>query len=228
MFYAECSGNTFKNLTITAPNANLFGDKFANNTFENVTINGTYTKIGTKGGADIQYSDVTQTEPATYTFEERQDFILNGGWNILDLGDYAEDEILSVTTSTGLTLNGISSRSATEVFANKQKHGEQTFTVVVDHSGVQTTLTVPVTVITDVITNYTDLANAVKYTSTSGAKYGYYILGNDIVKGDSEGLAGSYTWSAAAFSGTLDGRGHSVLTNATNNNYGIFADDGHQ
>ena len=103
------------------------------------------------------------------------------------------------------------------------------------NSEEKVTLTVPIVLITKVITTVDEL-KALMPTGANAVTYGYYVLGNDI--GDSDTLfdAGS-RWFAAGvaaldganygFKATLDGRGHEIIfkiSDADNqtNRYGMF------
>ena len=225
----EFSNNTVRNVTIndTVAWGSLFGYKFYNNTFENVTINGTYAEIGhTAANAAVLYDEVPQVQPETTTLETRQDFVLDGNWDILDLGIYNGLEILSVTAGDGTALSGISPVSAKKVLTDKSKHGEQNFTVtVLKADGTKAVITVPVTVVTKEITTMADLQSTVKHTNGADDIYGYYVLGNDVSYTEDGFIAkaASAGWSGAkAFRGTLDGRTKTVTMKSSAAAYGLF------
>lgn len=230
--YAEFSNNTLKNVTVNDSQGygSLFGNKFNGNVFDNVVINGTYTEMGRTGeGVSVGYDDVTKADAVEkVVLEGRQDFILEGGTvSALDLGRYADATVVSVRTSTGFELNGLSSSLATEAFkAAKQSHGEQNFIVVaVTEEGKTVEITVPVTVITKAISTMAELQDAVKHTTGKDDIYGYYTLANDVAWTE-EGFTAveaSGGWSGdKAFRGTLDGRGHTITTNSSQKSYGLF------
>ena len=226
---SEFSGNTLKNVTVNDKRgySSLFGYKFYNNTFENVTINGTYAEIGhTAANAAVLYDEVPQVQPETTTLETRQDFVLDGKWDILDLGIYNGLEILSVTAGDGTALSGISPVSAKKVLTDKSKHGEQNFTVtVLKADGTKAVITVPVTVVTKEITTMADLQSTVKHTDGADDIYGYYVLGNDVSYTEDGFIAkaASAGWSGAkAFRGTLDGRTKTVTMKSSAAAYGLF------
>ena len=239
--YAEFSGNTLKNVTVndTQGYGSLFGYKFVNNVFDNVKINGTYTEMGhtadvkdengeiIETGKSVTYDDVTKADAVEkVTLEGRQDFVLDGKNSEIDLGEYADCEILSIITSTGYELYSLSSSVADEVFkAAKQAHGEQNFIITVSRDGVIIEVTVPVTVITKVITTMSDLQSSVKHTAGADNIYGYYVLGNDVSYTEEgfKAVAASAGWSSDnAFRGTLDGRSKTITVNSSAAAYGLF------
>ena len=237
--YAEFSGNTLKNVTVndTKGYGSLFGYKFVKNVFDNVKINGTYTEMGhtadvkdesgaiIEAGKSVTYDDVTKAEAVEkVTLEGRQDFVLDGKNSEIDLGEYADCEILSIITSTGYELYSLSSSVADEVFkAAKQAHGEQNFIITVSRDGVIIEVTVPVTVITKVITTMSDLQSAVKCVGAD--IYGYYVLGKDVsyTEDGFNAVQASGGWSGdKAFRGTLDGRTYTITTDSSAAAYGLF------
>ena len=226
--YAEFSGNTLIDVTVndTKGYGSLFGYKFANNVFDNVQINGTYTEMGhTADDKSVTYEEVTKI--TSKTLSGRQDFILDGGVSLLDLGDYNGLEILSVKTSKGVTLNGISSAMARNVLADQpQNHGEQDIIVTVAQAdGTKVEITVPVTIITKVITTMSDLQASVKHTSGAENIYGYYVLGNDVSyteDGFNAVPASTGSSSDNAFKGTLDGREKTITMKSSTAAYGLF------
>ena len=181
-------------------------------TYENVTV----TKNATKFSNDIEAFDlIQQITNEEITLSGRQDFVLDGEADLLDLGIYNGLEILNVKTSNGEVLDGISTATARRILTDKQKHGEQNIIVtVVKADGNKLEITVPVTVITKVITTMSDLQATVKHFTGADDIYGYYILGNDITCSE-EGFTakqGSNGWDQAkAFKGTLDGRRHTIV-----------------
>lgn len=236
---SEFSGNTLKNVTVNDKQgySSLFGYKFYNNTFENVTINGTYEEMGhtadvkdeggvIEAGKSVSYDDVQKIQSETATLETRQDFVLDGKWDILDLGIYNGLEILSVTAGDGTALSGISPVSAKKVLTDKSKHGEQNFTVtVLKADGTKAVITVPVTVITKEISSMSELQEATKAVDATTNKYGYYVLINNVSHNDagfsSVDAVGNWS-SGAAFRGILDGKGYFVTVNSSAKAYGIF------
>ena len=181
-------------------------------TYENVTV----TKNATKFSNDIEsFDSIQQITNEEITLSGRQDFVLDGEAELLDLGIYNGLEILSVKTSNGEVLDGISTATARKILTDKQKHGEQNIIVtVVKADGNKLEITVPVTVITKVITTMSDLQATVKHFTGADDIYGYYILGKDITCSE-EGFTakqGSNGWDQAkAFKGTLDGRRHTIV-----------------
>lgn len=227
------SGNTLKDVTINGPSswtcASLFGINFNGNTFENVTINGTYTKMGNTGNAtstSVLQEELTVVQPEKVTLATRQDFVLDGDWSLLDLGEYNGLEILSVKTEYDVSLDGISPLSAKNKLTNLQQHGEQNFVVMVKKAdGGKVEITVPVTVITKEIKTMAELQATVKHTNGAANIYGYYTLAKDVAYNESGFTAvnGSGGWSGDnAFRGTLDGRNYTITSNSSAKSYGLF------
>ena len=226
---AEFSNNTVKNVTVNDEKgySSLFGHKFFGNTFENLVVNGTYAGIGhTATNEAVSYENLTMIAPETATMPERQDFVLDGEWELLDLGAYNGLEILSVVTEHGESLNGISPVAARNILTDKTKHGEQNFTVtVLKEDGNKAIITVPVTVITKEITTMSELQDATKTVSDTDSKYGYYTLANDVSHTETGFVLvnAKGNWSSGgAFRGVLDGKGHSITTKSTNTASGLF------
>ena len=235
----EFSNNTIRNVTIndSIKWGSLFGYKFFNNTFENVTINGTYEEMGhtadvkdesgvIEAGKSVSYDDVQKIQSETAILKTRQDFVLDGKWDILDLGIYNGLEILGVTAGDGTALSGISPASAKKVLTDKSKHGEQNFTVtVLKADGTKAVITVPVTVITKEISSMSELQEATKAVDASTNKYGYYVLTNDVSHTETGftlvNAKGNFA-DGAAFRGTLDGNGYCITTKSTNTSGGLF------
>ncbi|MBE5747843.1 MAG: DUF4838 domain-containing protein [Clostridiales bacterium] len=222
----EMGGCTWKNCSMTASAS--IGTMFKTinkdgktDTFENVTVNGTITQFA---GGFATVNDAPQASVEEVTLAERQDFVLDGDWKILDLDAYNGLEILSVTTSNGETLSSISPFSAKLKLTDLTKHGEQNFYVtVLKADGNKAIVTVPVTVITKEISTMADLQTAVKHTGTN--LYGYYVLTNNVAYTE-EGYVGqnaSYAWNAGTgFKGTLDGRGYTITMAGNNSQHGLF------
>lgn len=237
--YAEFSGNTLIDVTVndTKGYGSLFGYKFANNVFDNVQINGTYTEMGhtedvkdTDGnvietGKSVAYEDVNQAEAVKkITLEGRQDFVLDGTASLIDLDNYGDGEVLSIKTSTGYELYSLYSNDADEVFkAAKQAHGEQNIIVTVLRDGKKIEVIVPVTVITKEISTMSELQSAVKCVGVD--IYGYYALGKDVsyTEDGFEAVQASGGWASdKAFRGTLDGRTYTITTDSSAAAYGLF------
>lgn len=243
LFTSEFSNNYLKDVTITVHSSGIgsvFGYKFQDNTFDNVTINGKYTEVGhtapvtdedgnvTEGAKSVTYDDVTKAEAVKaekITLKGRQDFILDGAVSTLDLGDYNDVEIISVKTSTGYDLYAISSDVATDAFKNATTmHGEQDIIVMAKTAdGTLVEITVPVTVITKAISSMAELQTAVKHTGAN--LYGYYVLANDVAYTE-EGYTdvnATYAWSeGTGFKGTLDGRNYTVTMAGNKSQHGLF------
>ena len=238
---AEFSNNKLINVTVdngSASFSSVFGNKFRNNAFDNVVIKGTFTEIGytgtknkdgnvtAEGESVVSAADVTKLEIKKETLDGRQDFVLDGGVSVINLGKYNGCEIISATTSTGFDLASLNSAYAGDAFkAAKDKHGEQTVNVTLIYNGETVVVVVPVTVITKYITTMSELQDAVKHTNGADNIYGYYVLKNDVSYKDAGYTvkAASGGWSSDnAFRGTLDGRGFTITINSSTETYGIF------
>lgn len=226
--YSAFEGNKLIDVTVndTQGYGSLFGNSFKDNSFKNVVINGTYVEMGHCDDQSVSYDDVTQITAEKVTLSARQDFILEGQASLLDLGEYNGLEILSVKTSNGYTLDGISTVTARDILTDKSQHGEQNIVVTVAKTdGTQVEITVPVTIVTKVIYTMTELQDTVKHFKDADNIYGYYILGND-VSWSEDGFTtkqGSNGWSGdKAFKGTLDGRTHTITVNTSKAPFGLF------
>ena len=224
----EMAGCKWKNCTISSNNSVgiLIGQAKKDNidsTYENVTV----TAVSTKFGNDVEsFDSIQQVQPETATLETRQDFVLDGKWDILDLGIYNGLEILSVTAGEGTALRGISPASAKKVLTDKSKHGEQNFTVtVLKADGTKAVITVPVTVITKEITTMSELQEATKATTENDSKYGYYTLAKDVSYTETGftvvSAKGNFV-GGAAFRGVLDGKGCCITTKSADASGGLF------
>ena len=239
----EFSNNTVINVTINDSRewGSLFGAKFYDNEFGNLTVNGTYAEMGhtpdkldeegnvVEVGKSVMIDELTPIQQETVEkvkLTQRQDFVLNGKVSTIDLGEYEGGEILEIKTSTGYELYALKSDLTTNMFKNAlQSHGEQDFIVLILLDGKKVEVTVPVTVITKEIATMSELYNAVKIVSETDSKYGYYVLLNDVSYTE-DGFTfvtgkGNYE-SGAAFRGVLDGKGHSITTNTSQTSNGIF------
>ena len=224
----EMAGCQWKDCDISIANTVGVLIRYANkddvvSTYENVTV----TKNAAKFSNDIEsFDSIQQITNEEITLSGRQDFVLDGEAELLDLGIYNGLEILSVKTSNGEVLDGISTATARKILTDKQKHGEQNIIVtVVKADGAKLEITVPVTVITKVITTMSDLQATVKHTDSADNIYGYYVLGNDVSyneKGFSAIAASKGDENSKAFRGILDGRQFSITTNSSVAAYGLF------
>ena len=226
---AAFENNTLINVTVndTQGYGSLFGYKFTGNVFINVVIQGEFIEMGhTAEGESISYDAVTKGKQVTLA--GRQDFILDGkDVSVIDIGEYGDAEILSITTSTGYELYTLSSDSVDDVFKTaKHAHGEQNLIVKISRGGEIIVVTVPVTVITKVIYTMADLQTYVKHKATDTDDInGYYVLGNNVTYTETgfTAVTASGGWSSSkAFKGTFDGRGFTITTNSSGAMYGLF------
>ena len=165
---------------------------------------------------------------------ERQNVILDGVTTAsLDLGQYASEEILSITAVNG-AFNLGKNPAALDVTAwtasSYDNWGAQEIVVKTQiDNNTQRIITVPVLAATKVITTADELKGFVKsgqgigtgaYITETKYVYGYYILGGDIIDCSTAGtFAGGY--NPQYFKGVFDGNGKTI-SNITVGSGGIF------
>lgn len=183
-------------------------------------------------GADIADSETFKTKVT----EPRQDVVLSSTDAIgISLGGVSEyDNVKSITcggVSLGNTIGNLDVSGLSNV-----AHGETNIMVKVEKDGYEHVVTVPVTLITDIITDRDVLLHSIQCHSgnkTALAGEGkYYVLGDDIEVGNvnSHTFGGAtytstYSYDINAqigFAGTLDGRGHSLNGVISDGTSGIF------
>lgn len=143
--------------------------------------------------------------------EGNREIVLSSGNNFsVDLGDYTNATVLAATLGgETVTYSGGTLTVTDEFKANTQKHGNQTFSVIVQKDGTYYNVTTNILVVTQLIGNDVDALKAV-----SRKNYGYYRLSEDV--GDSNQFfnvdnGGSWNLDGSlGFRGTFDGAGHSV------------------
>ncbi len=172
----------------------------------------------------------------TKVTEPRQDIILSSAEAIgISLGGVSEyDSVYSITCGGASLGKNISDLNVSEL--SDVIHGETNIVVEVLTDNFIHKVTVPVTLITDVITDRDVLLHTVQcHSGNKTAKTGegkYYILGADIELGNvnshtfgGETYTSTYSYDIDAqigFAGTLDGRGHSLNGVVSNGTSGIF------
>lgn len=194
-------------------------------------------------GSDIQLTVNVKVlgNEKQVTLAARQDVVLKDADGekttaTLDLGEYADCVVSGATFGNDetLTING-STIDITDGLKNGT-HGEQNFVVFASKNGVNYRITVPVTVVTEVINDWASLLYNCQYSGavSSETTFGegkYYILGQDINGGESasftyNGTKYSSAWCSygKGFAGTLDGREKTIKNVILNNsNGGLFS-----
>lgn len=194
---AAFSGNTFTNTTVyTYPNVS----------FAALATNGTETIAAVDGVT------VVPVEEQAVALAERQDIVVSENMNILNLGEYSDYDILSITCgdydlgdSAVLTLPA-------ELVETKADHGEKNLIVKASKGAELLSITVPVTIVTAYIADLDDWALIQpKANNETVATYGYYKMTADILAAGT--TVNSYkpsitTGGTYGFCGTLDGDGH--------------------
>ena len=145
-----------------------------------------------------------------------REIFLNRSMNAISLGEYADATVYSLFCNGYYFGNDVSSLLISEEFrTNKTIHGDNTLTALVGKNDKFYTLQIPVTLITDEISNVTRFNELMKSDSAEYAIYGYYKLTADIGKPETAFNNGNDTnWQNVdglyGFRGTLDGAGHSI------------------
>lgn len=172
----------------------------------------------------------------TKVTDPRQDVVLSSTEAIgIGLGGVSEyDSVYSITCGGASLGKNISNLDVSEL--SDVAHGETNIVVEVFTDNFIHKVTVPVTLITDVITDRDVLLHTVQcHSGNKTAKAGegkYYVLGDDIEVGDiSSHTFGGTTYTSTysynidaqiGFAGTLDGRGHSLNGVISDGTSGIF------
>ena len=152
-----------------------------------------------------------------------REIVLSSGNSFsVDLGDYTNATVLAATLGGETVTYSDGTLTVTDEFkANKQKHGNQTLSVIVQKGGTYYNVTTNVLVVTQ------DIKTVGEFVTVSGKIYGYYRLANDLLNtGDSIDVSGSGDWKNAdgqsGFRGTFDGNGKTISGyTKTNGMFGI-------
>ena len=226
------SGNTFTNTNVYIRSgvslAGMATDGTTVYTADGLTVDGATTVDG------IKVTTVTLREE---TLTTRQDVILSAATVSLNLGAYSKYTINSITyTTAGGTVYDLGTNPSAltisdELLADLQNHGEQMLVVSAETSTDLVVLNVPVTLITAELTSLEEWRLAIQPTAEGVAKYGYYILANDIsVATNSISVLTANTTAstdgADGFRGTIDGRDHMLYNNAAWWKFGYFGEIG--
>ena len=165
-----------------------------------------------------------RAEIGAVVFSNSEEVILSGTreiflsreTNAISLGEYADATVYSLFCNGYYFGNDVSSLIISEEFrTNKTIHGDNTLTALVGKNDKFYTLQIPVTLITDEISDVTRFNELMKSDSAEYAIYGYYKLTADIGDSKSEYNNGNDKYwqnvdGLYGFRGTLDGAGHSV------------------
>ena len=153
----------------------------------------------------------------------RQDIILSAGTNALTLGGVSSYKSVKNIKYGELNLGNNIAALAIPEGMDAAPHGEQELIVVViDNYGLDHTIKVPVTIVTQSITTLKELKAVVSVKERDLGKRcegKYYILANDIevdsyaFNMSDDPVEGAITWDneGNGFAGTLDGRNHSLI-----------------
>lgn len=155
--------------------------------------------------------------------EGTREIVLSSGNNFsVDLGDYTNATVLAATLGGETITYSDGTLTVTDEFkANKQKHGNQALSAIVQKDGTYYNVTTNVLVVTQ------DIKTVGEFVTVSGKIYGYYRLANDLLNtGDSIDVSGSGDWKNAdgqsGFRGTFDGNGKTISGyTKTNGMFGI-------
>ena len=177
----------------------------------------------------------TYTVPIVLESErEVQNLVHNGEARdviLSETGKAARVDLSEIPELQGMTIQGINYGSyslgndasalqvSEELLADKQSHGaDKALTIIAESDSTILTLTVPVTLITKVISSEDEFIAAFTYPEAK-AYYGYYTLGKSIGWGggnmwtfqaSGRGSA-DCEWREYGFRGTFDGRGYTII-----------------
>ena len=168
------------------------------------------------------YGDVTTKEgiivPKNVVLTENVDIVMTDDVYALNLGEeYAALTINSITCD-GISLGTDLAKLDLSAFkSDYTKHGNKTITVKGRKDGGIVKITVPVTLVTKMISNLDELRNITRNVTDKNANaiFGYYKLANDInCAGDWAGFTNNASFSQNnsknGFRATLDGNGYTL------------------
>ena len=150
-----------------------------------------------------------------------REIVLSSGNNFsVDLGDYTNATVLAATLGGENVTYSDGTLTVTDEFkANKQKHGNQTLSVIVQKGGTYYNVTTNVLVVTKMISDVNALTAALTPSEGSSVVYGYYRLAKDLSTGGWYSVGYAAKWSAAqrsnaefGFRGTFDGNGKKIIS----------------
>ena len=155
---------------------------------------------------------VYKTGEIEATLEEPQYLVMTNTTHSIELGEYADMEIQSITYS-GSDL-GVNPANLVISETNVQNHGAgKTIVVTGKKDGNTITLNVPVVLVTKEISTLAEWKSTIQAQAADGVVYGYYTLKNNINAKDT--VVGAIkvtdkTDGSLGFRGTLDGKGYEI------------------
>jgi len=227
---SHMGGCTWKNVTVKSMQAHGIIFKTINDgnnvdTFENFTV---------KVLSLEKFSNTVADAPAGVTIEEgvvetvtevtfEQQVVDMSKAESVDLKEYANGTLVSISADNGMQLNGVTSEFLPTDYS---KHGEVTLTVTVLAAlDERVIITIPVILATKTISTMQEFNETLTFGSGDASIYGYYVLVDDI-DGSSytPTKLGGVSWSSGnAAKWTLDGRNHTVKFNIAQwSNAGLF------
>ena len=237
-----------------------FDEKGGQNTYNNFVVNGTVDYIGKSANGNVTIvEEIFSGEDITYNgkkfadfiedveLKENQDIVLNGAnaasKQALDLGEYAAYGAKEITyyAASGTDYDLGSNPAALSVSALQGNYADHGVGTVVVLTNYDTTITVPVTVVTFEITKATSFQDNTAglfmfndtnpyFDTETKTIDGYYTLGESIsfwsTPNNSQIEGGlSYDNPSHGFIGTFDGRGYTI-DNYASGQYGAASTRG--
>ena len=234
--------NLFENITINATagvnSPCLFGTVGSNltNIYDNIVYKGdSAAPVAAKD--DSNEISVPQKgfqfvpNSSTLISRERQDIFVNSSNTIkLDVGSTEVGTVSSIDVKVGAATYSLGNDLNNLVIPNELKekpedHGQGLVTITNSNSE---TFTLPVTLVTDYISQNSDLAK-IRGTNLEAEVYGYFALTNNIIvdytttSGIGQTAAGALSTTGNGFYGEFDGRGYELAGNISNAKYGIIS-----
>ena len=174
---------------------------------------------------------VKQVESTAVTLENRQDLVMTDSTFALSLGtQYKTARVQSILLGSynlGTNLSALAVSDALK--ADVQNHGEKDVTITATVAGKPYVFTVPVTLVTEEITDINRIWE-LRPKADNAVVYGYYKLANNV--GSS-----TYSWGQGTsapnnnkntdgWRATLDGNGYSITYKSVYNGHGLFGEIG--
>ena len=211
-----CNGITVTEYKFENGVLRMFNDKavFGEN-LGKTTLNVTFT--GVNGIVfKTKINAVVFTDAASVTLDGMQEIVVDRPVNSVDLKEYAGATVYSITCNDYYFGDDAGALNIGDEFiSNAFVHGVSSLNVLLEKDGNFYTVKIPVTIITDEITDAAQLNELLKSDKPEYAVYGYYKLVNDI--GDAKNAfnnGNDVNWQNVdglyGFRGTLDGNGHAV------------------
>ena len=211
-----CNGITVTEYKFENGVLRMFNDKavFGEN-LGKTTLNVTFT--GVNGIVfKTKINAVVFTDAESVTLDGMQEIVVDRAVNSVDLKEYAGATVYSITCNDYYFGDDAGALNIGDEFiSNAFVHGVSSLNVLLEKDGNFYTVKIPVTIITDEITDAAQLNELLKSDKPEYAVYGYYKLQNDI--GDAKNAfnnGNDVNWQNVdglyGFRGTLDGNGHTV------------------